>query len=92
MTSAPTGAFLLYPETLHQGRATNQKRNQDTTPIAGQFAPEDLLDAALVIFSSLRVDPGLGLEPRLTASEAAVLPLDDPGMKRGPPEGEPPVI
>ena len=24
--------------------------------------------------------PGLGFEPRLTASKAGVLPLDDPGM------------
>lgn len=24
--------------------------------------------------------PGLGFEPRLTASKAAVLPLDDPGL------------
>jgi hypothetical protein len=26
------------------------------------------------------VVPGLGIEPRFTASKAAVLPLDDPGV------------
>lgn len=35
-------------------------------------------------FLPQRKTPGLGLEPRLTTSEAAVLPLDDPGTKLQP--------
>ncbi len=39
------------------------------------------------------MDPGQGFEPRLTASETAVLPLDEPGFYVVPLEGfEPPSL
>ena len=50
-----------------------------TTPARNRTWASTFEESRDVPFTTRVTDPGAGVEPALTGSESAVLPLDDPG-------------